>query len=461
MQNSKKIRSSGLKSRKPKAWKKKDWRSLTAAQQPSWPDQERCADAVRTLSQLPALVFAGETRSLRKQLREVAEGRAYVLQAGDCSENFSSCHGPYIHDLLKVILRMSAVLSYAGEKKIITIGRFAGQYAKPRSADVETVNGRQIPSYRGDMVNDQKPDITSRTPDPNRMVEGYFRAAATLNLVRAFTKGGYAALNLIDSWSEASFGKFTDNPGYEKICFGIQKAVKFMQAIGIDASAPQLNEIELFTSHEALLLEYEEAMTRIDTTTGRWYDTSTHMPWIGERTRQPDGAHVQFLSGVCNPVGVKIGPDYNIEEIKRVIQKLNPHNEKGRLTLITRFGAEKIGKCLPPLLQEMKRDGLNIVWICDPMHGNTYVNTQGQKTRSFESILEEVRAFWSIHNEAGTFAGGIHLELSGRNVTECIGGAGALIDSDLDANYQSSCDPRLNAEQSVELAFEIARMINP
>lgn len=441
------------------AWAKENWRSFPAMQQPKWPDSRICKAVVTKISRLPALVFAGETRALREQLCEVAKGRAYVLQAGDCSENFSRCHGPYIHDLLKVILQMSVILAYAGEKKIVTIGRFAGQYAKPRSSDVEIVDGRNIPSYRGDMVNDQKADIQSRIPDPERMIEGYFRAAATLNLVRAFTKGGYAALDYINSWSEASFGHFPVSPKYEEICTGIRKAVNFMTAMGLDAHASQLNEIAMYTSHEALLLEYEEAMTRIDTTTGLWYDTSTHMPWIGERTRQPDGAHVEYLRGVCNPVGVKIGPKYNIKDVMQLTQKLNPDNEPGRLTLITRFGADKIEEQFPPLLQAMKREGMKVVWICDPMHGNTYVNSQGRKTRSFESILKEVRTFWQIHQEAGTYAGGIHLELSGSNVTECVGGAGSLLDSDLATNYQSSCDPRLNAEQGVELAFEIAGML--
>ena len=420
------------------AWSKDSWRSFPAAQQPTWFDREICDDVVTQLSRLPALVFAGETRTLLQQLREVAEGRAYVLQAGDCAEDFSRCHGPYIHDLLKVILQMAVILAYAGEKKIVTIGRLAGQYAKPRSSDVECVNGREIPSYRGDMVNAHEADIQSRIHDPHRMIEGYFRAAATLNLVRAFTKGGYAALDNTNSWSEASFGQFNISRKYEEICAGIRKAVNFMTAIGLDAHASQLNEVAMYTSHEALLLEYEEAMTRIDTTTGLWYDTSAHMPWIGERTRQPDGAHVEFLSGVCNPIGIKIGPDYDLKDVKQLIQKLNPHNEPGRLTLITRFGAERIEVCLPPLLKAMRRAGMHIVWICDPMHGNTYVNSKGQKTRNFESILSEVRTFWQVHQDAGTHAGGVHLELSGSNVTECTGGACLLQDSDLIRNYQSS-----------------------
>lgn len=440
-------------------WTKKSWRSFPIRQQPNWPDVNELKDVVNRLSKLPALVFAGETRALRHRLSEVMQGHAFVLQAGDCAENFSRCHGPYIHDLLKVILQMAVILAYAGEKKIVTIGRLAGQYAKPRSSDVEIVNGKEFPSYRGDMVNSREIDANGRIPDPQRIIEGYFCATATLNLIRAFTKGGYAGLDYIHSWTQASFGQFTVNPRYEKICDGIRKAVNFMKAIGLDPDTPQLNEFSFYTSHEALLLDYEEAMTRIDTTTGLWYDTSAHMIWIGERTRQPDGAHAQFLSGVCNPIGIKVGPTYNIDSIKRLIQKLSPDNQPGRITLITRFGAEKIPKLLPPLLEEIRREGFNVVWLCDPMHGNTYKNRQGQKTRSFDSILEEVKKFWHIHKESGTYAGGVHLELSGSNVTECIGGVGLLSDNDLQLNYQTACDPRLNAEQAIELAFEIAGML--
>jgi len=316
-----------------------------------------------------------------------------------------------------------------------------------------------MPSYRGDMVNSSEPKPEARIPDPRRILDGYFHAAATLNLVRAFTKGGYAALDKIQSWSDASFGAFPSSRKYDQLVNEIRKAMNFVAAMGIDIKAPQLNEITVYASHEALLLGYEEAMTRIDTTTGKWYDTSAHMLWIGDRTRQLDGAHVEFLRGVCNPIGVKIGPNHVVDDIKRLVEKLNPDNEPGRLTLITRFGAEKIGAFLPPLLKELKKEGIKTIWCCDPMHGNTYTSTLSQKTRKYKDILGEIRSFWEIHHAEGTTAGGVHLELTGDNVTECIGGNRQLLDSDLHLNYQTNCDPRLNAEQSVELAFELAEKL--
>jgi 3-deoxy-7-phosphoheptulonate synthase len=355
---------------------------------------------------------------------------------------------------------MSVIITYAGERKVVKIVRIAGQYAKPRSSDTEKIGKLIIPSYRGDMVNSAEPSVALRTPDPRRMLEGYYRATATLNLVRAFTKGGYASLDQVHSWSEVSLKAFSQNPRYEELVSGIKKAIRFMDAIGIKNSNPQLNEVSLYTSHEALLLEYEEALTRIDTTTGDWYDTSANMPWIGDRTRQPDGAHVEFMRGVCNPVGVKVGPGFVIDDIKRIAHLLNPDNEPGRLTLITRLGADKINSLLPPLLREMKREGFKIVWVCDPMHGNTYTNRRSQKTRKYKDILTEIRNFWQIHQAEGTIAGGVHLELTGDNVTECTGGSRRLQDRDLRLNYQTNCDPRLNAEQAVELAFEIAAILH-
>ena len=425
----------------PNEWNKFSWRSFPIQQQPLWPDIRICEDAINKLSNLPSLVFAGETRALKQQLAEVVEGKAFILQAGDCAEEFSRCNGSRIHDLLKVILKMSIILAYAGEKKVIKIGRMAGQYAKPRSS------------------NGANPTSLDRTPDPNRMIEGYFRATATLNLMRAFTRGGYASLDRIKSWSDASFGSFPDNKKYDNLVMGIRKSINFLTAIGLDVTDPQLNEITMFTSHEALLLEYEEALTRIDTTTGKWYDTSAHMVWIGDRTRQIEGAHVEFLSGVCNPIGVKIGPNHDIENIKSLIRKLNQDNDPGRLTLITRFGAGKIEKYLPQLLREIKREGFSILWSCDPMHGNTYINKFEKKTRNIKDILKEIKTCSEIHHSEGTFMGGVHLELTGDNVTECIGGNRDLLDKDLDVNYLSTCDPRLNAEQAVELAFEVAEIL--
>ena len=446
--------------KKNNEWSKFSWRSFPAKQQPAWPDAHDCEDTLKKLSYLPALVFAGESRSLKQDLAEVLEGKAFVLQAGECSEDFSHCHGPYIHNLLKVILQMSVIITYAGERKVVKIGRLAGQYAKPRSADTEKIGKLIIPSYRGDMVNNPEPTMEARIPDPKRILEGYFRATSTLNLVRAFTTGGYAALDQVHAWSEASVKAFSANPQYEELVRGIKKGIDFMDAIGIKSSNPQLDRVSLYTSHEALLLEYEEAMTRIDTTTGKWYDTSANMLWIGERTRQPDGAHVEFMRGVCNPVGVKIGPGYIMDDIKKIAMRLNPNNEPGRLTFITRLGAEKINSLLPPLLREMKKEGFNIVWVCDPMHGNTYINRHLQKTRKYKDILKEIKNFWKIHQAEGTIAGGVHLELTGDNVTECTGGSRRLHDRDLRLNYQTNCDPRLNAEQAVELAFELAAILH-
>lgn len=442
-------------------WTRSSWRSFPAKQQPVWPEPDVARETLKKISHLPALVFAGESRSLKRNLAEVLEGKAFVLQAGECSEEFSRCHGPYIHNLLKVVLQMSVIITYAGEKKVVKIGRMAGQYAKPRSMDTEKIGRKSIPSYRGDMVNSSEPRLESRIPDPTRMLEGYYRATATLNLVRAFTKGGYASLDQVHSWSEVSLKAFAKNPRYEELVEGIKKAIRFMDAIGIKNSNPQLNEVSLYTSHEALLLEYEEALTRIDTTTGEWYDTSANMLWIGDRTRQPDGAHAEFARGICNPIGVKIGPEYSILDIKRVAELLNPQNEAGRLTFITRLGAEKIKSLLPPLLREMKKEGFKIVWVCDPMHGNTYINRQGRKTRKYQDILKEIVHFWQIHQAEGTIAGGVHLELTGDNVTECIGGSRQLSEKDLLENYLTNCDPRLNAEQAVELAFELAAILHP
>jgi len=439
-------------------WTKTRWRNLPAQQQPEWPDAQARDETLNALDRLPALVFAGESRSLKQELAAASKGQALILQAGDCAEEFSRCHGPSIHSLLKVILQMSIVLTYAGDKRVVKIGRIAGQYAKPRSSDTESIGTLTLPSYRGDMVNGPEPTPEARVPDPRRMLEGYFRAAATLNLVRAFTSGGYASLGQAHAWSEASINAYAANRKYEDLVKGIEKAIHFMGAVGIDSASPQLNETTVYTSHEALLLEYEEAMTRIDTTTGDWYDTSANMLWIGDRTRQPDGAHVEFLRGVNNPVGVKIGPGCPVDDVKRLAERLNPGDEAGRLSLITRLGAGGIDTLLPPLIRAVSREGLDVVWICDPMHGNTYTNRRSQKTRRYADVLQEIRQFWQIHEAEGTTAGGVHLELTGDAVTECSGGSRNLDEDDLQLRYQTSCDPRLNAEQAVELAFELAEI---
>jgi len=443
-------------------WKKSSWHSFPALQQPNWPEGPARDESLKTLSQLPPLVFAGECQTLKEQLAEVVEGKAFVLQCGDCSEDFSRCTGPDIRELLKVILQMSVVLAFAGEKRVIKIGRIAGQYAKPRSSDTEMVGGVEMPSYRGDMVNSPEPTLEARTPDPRRMLEGYFRSAATLNLVRSFTLGGYAALERVQAWHRASLDALPAGQKYEELVRQIWKTINFMSAIGLDPQhVPQLNQVTLYTSHEALLLDYEQALTRMDSISGGWYDTSGHMLWIGDRTRQLEGAHVEFLRGVQNPLGMKIGPNYDIDDIKRIIERLNPDNEAGRLTLITRFGVGKIEQYLPRLLREIAREGSKVVWSCDPMHGNTYQNDYGQKSRNFEVILQEIRSFYQIHRAEGTIPGGVHLELTGENVTECTGGSRQLLDKHLHLNYQTNCDPRLNAEQGVELAFELAELLHP
>lgn len=443
------------------AWSKTTWQSLPARQQPLWPDEKTYDRILGELSALPPLVFAGEARTLTGMLAEAAVGDAFVLHCGDCAEDFSRCTGPTIREMLKVILQMSVVIAYAGEKKVIKIGRMAGQYAKPRSSETETVQGRQIPSYRGDMVNSPDPTLAARTPDPARMLEGYYRAAATMNLARAFTRGGYAALDQVQQWHRESLQKLPAGQKYEQLARQIRKTISFMSAIGLDTKGPRLSQVTLFTSHEALLLGYEQALTRLDSTSGDWYDCSAHLLWIGDRTRQLDGAHVEFLSGVQNPLGLKIGPQHDRDDIKRIIARLNPDNRPGRLTLITRFGADKVGDHLPALIRDISREGFQVVWSCDPMHGNTYTSEFGQKTRRFEDILQEIRHFFQVHRAEGSIPGGVHLELTGENVTECTGGSRQLSDLHLQQNYQSNCDPRLNAEQSVELAFELAGMLNP
>jgi 3-deoxy-7-phosphoheptulonate synthase len=354
---------------------------------------------------------------------------------------------------------MAIVLTYGGGKPVIKVGRIAGQYAKPRSSDTENINGIEIPSYRGDMVNSPEATLEARRPDPKRLLKGYFLAATTMNIMRAFTRGGYAALHRVDAWNQEFVKSTPMGQSYERLAKHIADAINFMQVVGIDTDTPQFNQAEFFTSHEALLLGYEEALTRQDSTTGDWYDCSAHMLWIGDRTRQLDGAHVEFFRGVLNPLGMKVGPKHDIDEIKKIITRLNPDNEAGRMTLITRFGAEKIGQSLPQLVRELKKEGLQVVWSCDPMHGNTYTAETGHKTRKFNNILQEIRSFFEIHWAEGTVPGGVHFELTGENVTECTGGGRNILDEHLQRNYQTNCDPRLNAEQSLELAFQIAEMI--
>ena len=443
----------------PKEWTKSGWKKHTALQQPNWPDRKKLDKVIENLALLPPLVFAGEIRVLKEMLAKASKGEAFLLQGGDCSENFSQVTAPNIRETLKVLLQMAVVLTYAGGKPVIKVGRIAGQFAKPRSSETELVDGVELPSYRGDMVNKIEPTIEDRTPNPKFMLKGYYMAASTLNLLRAFTRGGYAALDRVQAWNQEFVVQSPMGRSYDRLAKQIDTAIKFMNTIGIPTDIPQVNQTQFFTSHEALLLNYEEALTRIDTITGDWYDCSAHMLWIGERTRQVDGAHVAFLKGVLNPVGVKIGPDYDLDNVKQLIEALNPENEAGRLTLITRMGVDNIEKVLAPLLRETKKEGYRIVWSCDPMHANTYTSASGHKTRDFNNILKEITRFFEIHRVEGTIPGGIHLEMTGKNVTECVGGARNIVSEELHSRYDTTCDPRLNAEQSLEVAFQIADMI--
>ncbi len=440
-------------------WTKSSWKNFKALQQPAWPNQDGVATVLDNLSLLPPLVFAGEIRSLKQLLAKAVTGDAFLLQGGDCSENFSHVTAPNIRETLKILLQMSIVLTYAGEKPIIKVGRIAGQFAKPRSSDTETKEDITLHSYRGDMVNRAEFTKMARTPNPKFMLQGYNMAASTLNLLRAFTRGGFGSLQRVQAWNQEFVAHSPMGRSYDRMAKQIDLAIRFMENIGISADAPQISQTQLFTSHEALLLPYEEALTRKDSITGDWYDCSAHMLWIGERTRQVDGAHVEFFRGVHNPIGIKIGPTYEIDDVKKLITALNPENEAGRITLINRLGIKKIEKVLPPLLREMKREGFNIVWSCDPMHANTYTASSGHKTRNFNDILSEITCFFEINWSEGTVPGGVHFEMTGNDVTECTGGAHNIVDEELASNYLTSCDPRLNAEQSLEVAFQIADMI--
>ena len=447
------------KSTAPTDWTKTSYRNKTALQQPNWPDKEHYEQVLATLASLPPLVFAGEIRELKGRLAQAVRGEAFLLQGGDCSEEFARCTAPNIRETLKVLLQMAVILTYAGNKPVVKVGRIAGQYAKPRSSDTEIINGTEIPSYRGDMANSAEPALQSRIPNPERLLQGYHMSAATMNLLRAFTRGGFGSLHRVQAWNQEFVKQSPMGRTYERMAKQISSALKFMDTIGISTDAPQLKEAQFFTSHEALFLGYEEAMTREDSTDGGWYDCSGHMLWIGDRTRQLDGAHVEFLSGVHNPLGIKVGPSYDIDSILAIIERLNPHNEAGRMTLITRFGATAIEKHLPPLLRAVKNAGFNVLWTCDPMHANTFSSASGHKTRDFENILSELRCFFELNWAEGTIPGGVHFELTGDDVTECIGGARQLSPEQLGQRYLTTCDPRLNAEQSLEMAFQIAEMI--
>ena len=441
-------------------WTPESWQKLTAEQQPNWPDLDNYKTVLSEISQYPPLVFAGEVRALKQQLAEAAQGNGFLIQGGDCAETFAEFRADPIRDKLKILLQMSVVLTYGASCNVVKIGRIAGQFAKPRSADTETRDGTELPSYRGDAVNDINFNEKSRIPNPKRLLRTYNQSAATLNLLRAFTKGGFADLNKVHLWNQEFIANSPQGKRYEEVANSIDEALTFMKAVGISSeNTAALHLAEFFTSHEALLLGYEHALTRQDSLTDKWYNCSAHFMWIGDRTRQPDGAHVEFLSGVENPIGVKVGPSITEDELLSLCEKLNPDNEFGRLTLIARFGAESIRKHLPPLIRGVKENGGKVLWICDPMHGNTYKSPSGFKTRHFDTILEELEHFFAIHRAEGTIPGGVHFELTGDNVTECLGGAREITDTDLESKYETACDPRLNNEQSLELAFLVTDLL--
>jgi 3-deoxy-7-phosphoheptulonate synthase len=433
------------------------WPDLPAAQQPHWPDPEAAAAAVSHLRSQPPLVFAGECDQLRAQLAQASEGRAFVLQGGDCAETFDAVGADAIRAKLKTVLQMAIVLTYGASMPVVKVGRIAGQYAKPRSSDTEVRDGVALPAYRGDMVNAMEFSARARAHDPWRMVETYNRSAATLNLVRAFTQGGYADLRQVHAWNQDFVRDSPAGQRYEQLAGEIDRALSFMHACGADPE--EFHRVDLYSGHEALVLDYERALTRIDSRTGLPYDVAGHFVWVGERTRQLDGAHVDFAARVRNPVGLKVGPSAAPEEVLDLVRRLDPDGEPGRLTLITRMGAGLVAERLPAIVEKVSASGAPVLWICDPMHGNTREAASGYKTRSFDDVVAEVRGFFAVHRELGTFPGGIHVELTGDDVTECVGGSAGMAESRLAERYETACDPRLNREQALELAFLVAQML--
>jgi len=438
-------------------WTPDSWKSKTALHQPNYLDEKKLEKTVKKMKKLPPLVFAGEVRSLKKELSKCVDGNGFLLQAGDCAESFAEFHPNYIRDTFRVIMQMAVILSFAAGVPVVKVGRLAGQFAKPRSSPIEEKNGKKLPSYLGDMINAINFDEKAREHNPERMIQAYNQAASTQNLLRAFAYGGYADLSTIQNWNLDFVKKSKQGSNFKVIADRISECLDFINACGINnKNARQLYETNFFISHEALLLPYESAFTRIDSTTGKWYDVSTHMVWIGDRTRQLNGAHVEFCKGISNPIGIKVGPSAKANEIIELVKTINPENEKGKIVLIVRMGAEKINQLFPQLLKQFKKLDLNVVWSCDPMHANIEKSKSGYKTRNFKNILREVKSFFKIHKDVGTYAGGIHLEMTGQNVTECIGGLQKISDKDLSSRYHTHCDPRLNASQSLELAFLMA-----
>lgn len=441
-------------------WNPQSWRNFSALQQPSWPDDGALEQTLKILGDQPPLVFAGEARDLTEKLGAASRGEAFLLQAGDCAESFESS-ADSIRDRLKVILQMAVVLTYAGGMPVVKVGRIAGQFAKPRSSDTEKQGDVELPSFRGHIINDIGFSESERRAQPNRLLMAYNRAAATLNLVRAFTRGGFADLSRLQQWNQEFVADSPIGEKYATLANDIEKSLDFMSACGIDLDREgSLNEVDFYTSHEALLLDYEEALTRKDSISGDWYDCSAHMVWIGERTRQLDGAHMEFLRGVKNPLGCKIGPTATVDDVVGICETLNPDKIEGRITLITRMGADNIREKLPPLLAAVKETGHPVLWVSDPMHGNTYTAPDGHKTRHFDAIVDEIAGFFEAHQAAGTIAGGIHLELTGDAVTECVGGGDGMGEDDLAQAYETMCDPRLNGRQALDVAFRVADIIS-
>jgi 3-deoxy-7-phosphoheptulonate synthase len=441
-------------------WTPSSWRDLPAAQQPDWPDPASLDTTLKSLSVLPPLVFAGEARRLRSALAQVAAGRAFLLQAGDCAESFADFTADAIRDKLKVILQMAVVLTYGSGVPVVKLGRIAGQFAKPRSSPTEQIGELTVPSFRGHIINDDAPTAEARIPDPSRLLAAYHQSASTLNLLRAFTTGGFADLSQVHVWNQQFVASSNEGRRYEAIAAEIDRALRFMAACGIDLGGEAtLHQVEFWTSHEALILGYEEALTRKDSLTGDWYDCSAHLLWVGERTRQLGGAHLQFLTGVGNPVACKLGPDATVDEVVAICRLLDPERTPGRLTFISRMGAGKVESRLPALLHAARGAGHPVVWACDPMHGNTFASDGGRKTRHFDHVLSEITEFFGVCRAEGVWPGGVHVELTGDDVTECLGGAEEILEDHLDTRYTTTCDPRLNARQSLDLAFRVAELL--
>ncbi len=441
-------------------WTPSSWRDKPIQQQPDWPDPARLSVVEDRLSNYPPLVFAGEARHLTAELAKVAKGKGFLLQGGDCAESFAEFHPDTIRDSFRVLLQMAVVLTFGAGLPVVKVGRMAGQFAKPRSDPTETRDGLTLPSYRGDMINGMEFNEEARRPDPERLIQAYSQSAATLNLLRAFSQGGYADLHQVHRWTLGFVEASPEGKRYRELCDRIDETLCFMAACGLTSeTTPQIRETDFFTSHEALLLGYEEALTRVDSLTGKFYDCSAHMLWIGDRTRQADNAQVEFLRGIHNPVGIKAGPSLEPDDLLRLIDALNPENVPGRMTVIVRMGAKTLAERLPLLIRAVEREGRVVVWSCDPMHANTVKSSSGYKTRHIEAILDEVRCFFSVHAAEGTHAGGVHLEMTGQDVTECVGGAQAITESGLGDRYHTHCDPRLNASQALELAFVMAEML--